>query len=317
MSILQAVISGIKSALSSKRLLVWLWLVNFVVALPVAWVMSESLTSSIGASLVHEKLRSGFDLGWFGEFSAAAKGIETTFTPTVLGAGAFYANLEAWFSGEMFKGFPGIVGIGILYALLWAFMLGGILDRFAKPEGGFALSQFFATGGKFFFRFFRLIVLSGALYYSIYRFAGWLFRRIDVATRDVTVEQTVFLWTLLGAAVVVFLLCLVNMVFDYAKIATVLESRRSMLFAAVRGLGFVVSHPRRALGFYFGMGIVGVVLLAIYAWVAPGAGQSTTTGILLAFLMGQLFLAVKLGLRLAFFGGQMAIYNAASRPAEA
>jgi len=315
MSIAKAISTGISRAVGSSKLLLWLWLVNFAVALPVAWVMSESLRNSIGASLVQEKLRSGFDMGWFGEFQASAKGVETTFTPTVLGAGAFYNNLEGWFGGELFKGFPGLVGLGILYALLWAFMLGGILDRFWKPEGRFVLSHFLGNGGKYFFRFVRLAVLSGALYYVVYLFAGWLLRGIETWTRDVTVEQTVFLYVLAAAALVVFLLCFVNVVFDYAKIATVVESRRSMLLAAIRGLGFVLSNPGKTFGLYFGLGLLGVLLLALYAWVAPGAAESTSVGVLVAFAVGQAYLMAKLVLRLSFFGGEMAIYDFVAHPA--
>lgn len=317
MSIRKAMSAGFSRATSSRGLVLWLWLVNFAVALPVAWVMAASLSGSIGASLVQEKLRSGFDMGWFGEFEAAAKGVETTFTPTVLGAGAFYNNLEAWLSGDIFRGFPGLVGLGILYGILWALLLGGVLHRFAGNEGRFALSHFFATGGKYFFRFVRLTVLSGIFYYLVYRFYGWLFPAIEDATRDVTVERTVFLFTLAGAALIVFLLSLVNMVFDYAKIATVLESRRSMVLAALRGLGFVLSHPGKTLGLYYGLGLIGVVLLGLYAFMAPGAGQSTPVGIAFAFLVGQIYLAIKLLLRLSFYGGEMALFEALTRPAAA
>jgi hypothetical protein len=317
MSIGKAMSSGFTRATSSRRLVLWLWLTNFAVALPAAWVMAESLRGAIGDSLVQEKLRSGFDMGWFGEFDAAAKGLETTFTPTLLGAGAFYSNLEAWLSGDLFRGFPGLVGLGILYGILWALLLGGVLQRFAGNEGRFSLAHFFSTGGKYFFRFIRLALLSGILYYLVYRLYGWLFRTIEDATRDVTVERTVFLCTLLGAAFIAFLLALVNMVFDYAKIATVLESRRSMLLASLRGLGFVLSYPGRTLGLYYGLGLIGVALLAVYALIAPGAGQSTPLGVLFAFVVGQVYLVLKLLLRLVFYGGQMALYEELTRPGPA
>jgi hypothetical protein len=314
MSIGKAIAAGLGRAISTKRLILWLWLLNFAVAVPVAWQLGESLRSSIGASLVHEKLRAGFDLGWFGEFEAAAEGLETSFTPTVLGAGAFYNNLEAWITGELFGGIPGLVGFGLLYALIWAFMLGGVLERFAREDGPFLLSHFFSTGAKFFFRFLRLALISGILYYALYRFGGWLFRFIENATRDVTVERTVLVVTLAGVALVVFLLCLANMAFDYAKIAMVLESRRSAILAALRGLGFVLSNPGKTLGIYYGLGAVGIALLAVYALIAPGATQSTPLPIVLAFLLGQAFLVARLVLRLAFYAAQMAFYDAANRP---
>lgn len=317
MSITKAILQGIYRALSSPGLVLWLWLASFVIALPGAWLMTRSIHASVGTSLINENLRTGFDTGWFGEFEAQAKGIETTFSPTLLGAGAFFDNIETWFTGGLFKSLNGVAAFGILYALVWALFLGGILERFAKPTRRFTMAEFFSNGGKHFFRFVRLGLLSAPLYYLVYRFARWLLRRVDEMTRDVTVERTALMYFSLAAAVIVLLLCLVKMAFDYAKIATVLESRRSMLFAALRGFGFVAAHPLRTAGVFYGVGVLGLLLLALYAWVAPGAGQSTWLGVFLALAVGQGYLVAKLVVRLSALGGQMALFEATMRPPRA
>ncbi len=304
---MKAMLKGFWRVVSSPGLIVWLWLVNLVVALPAAWVMTDSLRSSIGASLVDEKLTESFDMGWYGEFETKAKGLDTTFTPTVTGVGAFYNNLESWLYGDLFKEFPGLVGLGLVYALLWALFLGGVLDRYSG--GDFNLTRFFCAGGRFFLRFIRLAVLSGIFYYLIYRFSGWLFSRIEEWTIDITVERTLFFYTLLAAGLTVFLLTFVNMAFDYAKIVTFKEERKSMLLAALRGFGFVFSNPAKTMGLYYGLGALGIVMLALYASMAPGANQSTVSGVAFAFFIGQAFLVVKLMLRLMFYAGQMALYE--------
>ena len=315
---LKALIKGFWRVISSPGLIVWLWLVSIVVTLPLAWVMSESIESSLGGSLVSDKLREGFDMDWFGEFESDAKGLETTFTPTVTGVGAFYNNLEAWLTGDLFEMHPGLVGLGVVYALLWALFMGGVLERYAGSEGMFNLSRFLSTGGKFFFRFVRLAVLSGALYYLVYRLGGWLLGWVEDSTLDVTVEKTVLARLLLAATVIGFLLTLVNMVFDYAKIAAFKEDRRSMLLAAFRGLGLVFSHPLKTMGLYYALVAVGVLLLVFYSAMAPGVHQSSITGVLVAFLIGQGFLVARLIMRLWFYGGQMALYETiTAMPAEA
>ena len=297
---LKGIFVGLWRAVSSPGMVLCLWLANVVVALPAAVILSESLESSIGSSLVHEELAAGFDMDWYGEFQRGAGGLEATFTPTVVGAGAFYNNIEGWLYGGLFQLFPGVVALGVIYALLWALFVGGILDRFSN-SGLFTLSRFFSAGGRFFFRFLRLAVLAGVFYYLVYQLAGWLFGRIEFWTRDVTVERTVLMYVLLGTAVVVFLLTLINAAFDYAKIATFVEDRRSMLLAALRGIRFRPFQipPRRSAS------------TTHSAWwefsssdstrfVAPGAAQSTVTGVVLAFLIGQAYLVAKLMLRLAF-----------------
>jgi hypothetical protein len=313
MSTPRAIVHGVRRAFSARGLIFGLWLVNLVVALAATWSIGASLHASFGGSVVEEKLRAGFDMGWFGEFQASARGLETTFTPTVVGAGAFFNNLEAWLSGELFTSFPGLVGLGVLYLLVWAFLLGGILQRLAE-NGRLPPWQVVATGGRYFLRFARLSLLSGACYALVYLGGRWLFIAIERVTGDVIVERTVFAATVAGAALVALLLCVVNMVFDYAKIAIVLEDRPRVGRAALDGLRFVRQHPIQTLSLYLFLVLVGAGLLAAYRSLAPGAGQATLAGVVLAFLGAQLFLVAKLILRLAFYGGQMALYQARPIP---
>jgi hypothetical protein len=230
-----------------------------------------------------------------------------------VGAGAFFNNLEAWLSGELFTGLPVLVALGVGYLLLWAFLLGGILKRLAE-NGRLPPWQVVENGGRFFLRFLRLSLLSGVFYALIYVAGRWLLIGIDRATVDVTAERTIFYWTVAGAALVGFLLCVVNVVFDYAKIAIVLEDRGRVVRAALDGLRFVRQHPVQTLSLYFFLVLVGVGLLAAYRTLAPGVGQATLPSVVLAFLAAQAFLVARLVLRLSFYGGQMALYQARPAP---
>jgi hypothetical protein len=271
---------------------------------------------------VQADLAAGWEPTWFGEFEAEARGFERTFGPAVVGAGAFLKNLEGWWSGRVLT--PGFGGWGLLaagvgYALLWALLLGGAIDHLvgSSPDPGargasrrLALGRFFGAGGRTFFRFVRLAVLSGVLYLLIYLGARRMFGWMEEAARDVTVERTVLIWVALGAALVVLLLTIVRVAFDYAKIAVVTEDRRSALGAAWEGLRFVAGRPVRTLGLFWILTAVGLLLLWVYGMVAPTAGPGTWIGVLLAFLLGQLALATRLFLRLAVLGGEVGLYQA-------
>jgi hypothetical protein len=309
-SIGKAIAEGASRATSARALIAGLWLVNLLVAGAMAIPLGDSLRSSIGPSLVHEKLRASFDMGWFGELAGTARGLETTFTPALIGAGAFYSNLEGWLNGRLFTAVPSLVSLGIAYLALWVLLLGGILERMARRERRPTLADFLSSAGRHFFRFAQLTLMSGVLYVLVYLFGRWLFLTIEDATRDVTVERVVLLFTVVGAALLVFLLCLINAAFDYAKIATMLEGGgKSMVRMALRGFRFVLAEPRKTMGLYFALGLVGLALLAVYSLVAPGARQATVPGIVLAFLVGQIYLVVKLVIRLTFYASQMALYE--------
>ena len=310
MSLIAAAFRGLSAVLGSPRILIGLWLVNLLFALPFAWMIGESIEQSIGGSLVHENLRTGFDTGWYGEYSDRAKGIEATFSPTVTGGGAVFHNLEAWLTGKLFTEYPAVVGVGIVYALLWAFLMGGLLDRYARPAEKAVRARFAQAGGLYFFRFVRLALISAVLYYLIFRLHGWMFELLESATRDVTRESTV-LWASVGVYLLTaFLLTLVHMSFIYAKIATVVENRKVMLIAALRGFGFVLSFPGRSFGLYYGLIALSGVMLVIYGLIAPGAGQSNLFTIVVAFLIGQSYLVAKLVVRLTLYAGQTHLFKA-------
>ena len=300
---------GLGKVLGSPGLVLWLWIVNVAIALPATAVLTESIRDSVGTSLVHQNLRDGFDMGWYGEYRAQAKGVESSFTPTVTGAGAFLNNIEAWFNGDIFETYRGLLGLGILYAILWSFFVGGILQRYGEGAGLFRLNEFFAECASYFFRFFRLAIISGVFYYLVYRFAGWLFQKMETSTRDMTSEESVFAYVLAGSLFVVFLLTFVNMAFDYAKIATFRENRRSMVLAMLKGFGFVLSNLGKTTTLYYGLGLAGVLMLLVYNIIAPGVGQSSASGVAIAFLIGQAYLVAKLVLRLTFYAGEIVLFD--------
>jgi hypothetical protein len=315
-SIRRAIVAGTGRATSARRLALGLWLINLLVAAALAVSLGDNLRASIGASLVQEKLRAGFDMGWFGEIQGSARGLLATFTPTLVGAGAFFANLEAWLSGDLWRGPPAILVLGSGYLLLWTFLQGGILARLSRqevrPAGGFL-----ASSGRFFPRFFALAAISGALYLGVYVLGRWLFTTIEDATRDVTSERTVLAVAVAGGLLIGLLLCLINLIFDYARMATVVEGRRNPLRALYQALRLVGRHPRLTLGLYLALGLTGLALLAGYTFIAPGASQGSVVGIVLAFLLGQVYLIAKLVLRLTFYGSQLAVYESTTwRPPE-
>jgi hypothetical protein len=295
-------------------MLLFLWLASFFFALPATVVITESIDASAGESRMRVRLLEGFDTGWHGEYLHTARGIETTVSPSQVGLGAWLDNLDEGWSGRLFTRPWGVVATGGLFALLWLFFLGGILERLRRSRPRFFLSDFLGSGGGFFFRFFRLAVVSGVLYYLVFKLAWWLFPWIRERTEDITVERTVLLYNLLGAALIVLLLVLIKLIFDYAKIAMVVEGRRSALWALLRGLRFVLRRPLRTFGLVVGFALLLALVFTVYGFVAPGAGQATPLAIVGAFLVSQLFLVAKLFLKLGLLGSQVALYEREARP---
>jgi hypothetical protein len=105
-------------------------------------------------------------------------------------------------------------------------------------------------------------------------------------------------------AVFVAPLLLANLVFDYAKIRAVVEDRRSMIGALMAGWRFVRRNPGAAIALYLLDAMVFLAVIGIYYLIAPGAAQNT-----LAFAIGQLYIVLRVIVRLQFVASQVALFQ--------
>ena len=307
MVIFRAFRDGVSRVNSSPAVLAGVLIATLLAALPLGLVLRASLRAHLGDSVVAETVASGVNWDWWQEFSAQATGLGTTFSPSVIGFGGVLANLSNILDNRPTAGL--LVGVMTAYLFLWIFLVGGVLDRYARRRPT-RVAGFFSACGVYFFRFLRLGVVAWLAYAALFGFVhGWLLSDFyGWATRDFTVERNAFLVRVVLYLLFGTLLVACNLVFDYAKIRAVVEDRRSMIGALLAGLRFVVRRPRKACGLYLLNGLVFVLVLAAYAAAAPGAG-GTGASMWLGFLIGQLYILARLWTKLLFYASQTAFFQ--------
>jgi hypothetical protein len=314
MTVFQCFFDGFGRVRRSPALIFWVFLASLIIALPLTAVMREILRDSFGTSLVQEKMRQGFDLDWYGEFSSTASGIAGTFGPSIVGILPVLGNLERILDGEVLAVDRTVLSAGIFFLLAWAFLGGGIILRFSQAKGAPARREFFGACGVYFLRFVRLLVISLLIYWAVFRWVSRpLHSWVDRLTRDVTVELTAMMYTLAAYAIVGLLLAIGSLILDYAKIAMVVEGRGSALLAFIRGLRFFLAHPVQTLSLYAMILLAGVLLIGAYAIVAPGPGQSGDAALILTFLVSQAYVLARIFLKLWFLAGQTLLFQTAER----
>lgn len=314
MKIARAIVQGLKRMTECSGLVVAMWLIVLLVAVPFAAIVETSIREDVGASRMHEELRSGVDLGWLEEFHHRGGDLARTVHPVRLSPAMVFANLDLWLSGEWLTENRVLAAAAGLFLVAWILAQGGILTQLASPDLRFAWSSFLAGGGTYFFRFLRLALMAGVAYYGVYRLAYWLFPALDRSTRDVTSETRVLLLHLAGLGVVGLLMSAVHLVADFARIATVRDKRRSMVLAIVRSIGQVGRRPLQALGVFCVMTLMLGLLQVLYYWLAPGVAGSTPASLILALIVGQMYLFFRWALRIARYGAEMALYDSWTVP---
>jgi hypothetical protein len=309
MNVLKVAAAGLARSLGSPLLVVALWLLTLVAALPLTVAMEESMRTDIGSSQVQQDLRGGLDMGWLEEFHYRNEGLARLLTPGRVGPVMAWENLELWLSGDWLLENRHLAATGVFFLVLWILIQGGVIGQLSQPDSRFQIGSFLASSGTFFLRFIRIAAIAGFAYYGVYRLAFWLFPAIERWTRDVTVEKTALGFHLVGAGLIVLLMTLVHLISEYAKIATVQEDRRSAILAMVHSLVQVVRHPLQSFGL---MGLF-FLALAVGQWllylVLPDARNASVQAVILAFFIGQIYLLARAALRLARFSAEIRIYN--------
>ena len=251
---------GVHRVNRAPALLFGLWCVVFVAAIQVA------LTRSQG------NLRTGFDqLVWL----AAGWIVDVVAQPT-----------DAFLESKLRAGWTvaAILGLSWTALVLWVFVTGGVIDRYARDRATRA-NGFFAASGVFFFRFVRLTALQ---------------LLVDAAL-FVAIPQVAVAWAALTAW---------SLVIEYAKVRAVVEDRRSAIGAIGASVGFLRRNLLAAAALFGADYIVfGAVTLALRA---GGDAVTDPTKGLPAWawaLWTAIGVGVVLWIRLLFWASETALFQ--------
>lgn len=304
---IDALRDGIRRVNGAPVILASVFLVLLLAALPFSMLMRDALQAHLGSSMAAEQVAIGVNVQWWNEFTSQTGELGRTFQPTIIGFAAVLDNLSV-FADARARPSP-LLWLGACYLLLWLFLSGGVIDRYARARPTRSY-EFFSACGVYFVRFLRLAPFMALAYYALFAVVHPLLfdNAFAELTRDVTVERTAFFLRLGLYALFGVLLVLVNLVFDYAKVRAVVEDRRSMIGAIAAGARFAGRHAGAVASLYLLSASLFVALLLVYALAAPGAG-STGAGFWLGIMMSQLYLVCRLWIRLVFVASEAALFQ--------
>jgi hypothetical protein len=300
---------GLRRVAAAPAVLVGIYFITLVAALPLATAIRFGIDEHLGSSLIANGVADSVDYDWWQEFTSqgGALTLTSTFTPSVLG---FATTLDS-VSGLLDKRplVPAIAFALGFYMLVWLFLQGGILDRYARGRR-IGTYGFFAASGIFFLRFVRLGVAAGIAYWFLFSYVHeWLFARWYVnVTRDIPIERTVFYWRVLMYGIFTALLALTTTVLDYAKVRAVIEDRRSMAGALIAAIRFIVHNPWRVAGLYLTNAVLFLAVVGVWALIDPGAGGSGAS-MWAGVLLSQGYILARLIVKLQVLASEAALFQ--------
>jgi hypothetical protein len=299
---------GISRVSRAPVVLACVFLATLLAALPFSIAVRDALEAHLGNSLAAEQVARGVNVQWWSEFTEQAGPLGKTFQPSIIGFAAVLDNISTLADGGA-RPSP-LLWLGAGYLLLWLFLTGGILDRYARARPTRSY-EFFTACGMYFVRFLRLAPFIALAYYVLFAVVHPLLLEdtFSALTRDVTAERSTFFVRVVLYAIFGLLLVLVNIVFDYAKVRAVVEDRRSMIGAILAGARFARRNAAAVASLYLLTAALFVALLLGYAMVAPGGGSTGAT-VWIGFAISQLYLLGRLWIRLVFLASETALFQA-------
>jgi len=292
MSVLKSYRQGIKEAASQPKMIFVLWLANFILGSIIFYLFYGAFSRALGNSAVAEGLLRKFDFNFLVEFlTYHQESIATIFSSVFV--------------------------LILIDFLVSTFLFGGILFtltlrlKSSDPESEkrrFA-PIFFQGAGKFFGRFFRLLVyslllwISSLILYLLLNLFINIFAGLDAG-------ELVFFYSLwFRLAIALFIFFLVRMILDYTRIKIAVEDSPKVFRSLLEMIKFVFKKLGKTLALYYLLLLTGVVFFAIFWALKLTIPQESFMTIVIAFLVGQLFIASQAWLRIAFQQAQLVFYS--------
>ncbi|MFP4082609.1 MAG: hypothetical protein ACLFVG_07605 [Candidatus Aminicenantes bacterium] len=276
MGILKTLAKGFRTALKTWKVIIYLWLANFIFSILVVTPFYFLLGKDFSRSLMGDQVAKGFDLVWFGDLIYKYKN--------------FYPAFLGWFLVP-----------AIFFLFIFIFLNGGILGRIAHPQERVNPQNFFADCGKYFFRFFRVFLISLAGYLVVF---GLIFRGVSALFRLWT-DQASTEWPLIFASNLKFLTMIllfsaVRMFFDYVRVRLVMEQSKKALRATVLNFSFLGKKFGRAWILYLMVAVLGIIFWVIYL-VFSRLLTSIGLVFVVAFIWQQIYILSRMWIRVLFF----------------
>lgn len=287
---------GVKRVLRAPVILAGAGLLAFALALPLNLLHEPSGSdgsSDISTSSAPNRVR---------ECVGPTIGLERSLEATMSGCVALLTLATIGSTTPATQFLTGYLLVGIF--VLWTFVSGGILDRYARDRPT-RTAGFFSACGVYGTRLLRLACLATIAYSLLFGpIQRWLFDNLyvlvvsDVAVTGWATGAETVLYCVFG-----FLVIATSLIFDYARVRAVVEDRRSMLGSLIAGWRFVRRRPGACTGLF----AANTVILLALTWTDGVIPRGEPTASVALLSLG--YLATRLAGRLLFYSTEISYFQ--------
>ena len=307
----RALARGIGDAARAPLLIAAVAAITVAMTLPFAIVLGTRLQTSLSSQPPVTLAETEIDPEWWEEFRRQARGLDATFTPAVIGFAATLDSISGVLDGRQPP--VGVLGPLLLSIVMWAFLWGGILRRFARG-GRIGVAEFVRSGVALAPRFIGIAALAAvlvvALYLSLHAVLfGPLYNALAGATPN---ERNALFIRVVLYLVFLAPLTLISLVADYARVASVAGGAASLGAALRAGAAFVRGNV--GAGVMLSVMAASILLVLTIAYGALEIYGGSQVGGWRAIAIAQAYILIRLAMRLAVAASELRLFAPAAMP---
>ncbi|MGC8654173.1 MAG: hypothetical protein ACP5US_09320 [Candidatus Kryptoniota bacterium] len=281
-SVKDSLLFGIQRVLQNWRLVLFVYFINLSFGLILVFPIVTLFVKDVSHSLVARRLSEGFDYRWYIEF----------------------VHMNSKFFTALF---PGAVFILALYAAIDMFLAGGFFVALSN-EGRTRIHEVVMHGAK---NFLGMILVSFVqvlliiLLYKLNRFwsEGIIQGEISVLNENEILKENLFRY-----GVISILLLAIIIISEFSRVGIALDSERSLLLKAFRGLTFAFKHPLQIIGIFLTISIMSAGLTTAYFYAGFYLHAGTAKEVIAGMIVGQLVVLSRAAVKLLFYSAEVFFY---------
>ncbi len=292
---------GMALSLSKPYLAASLWLIQLLLSTVLILPVSNTLHDLLDNSVAGSRMVANPDSGWWETVQREQPDVFGNFADLTAGL----LTPEGVKSSQL-AGLRGVgataVSLAFLAVVLHAVALGGVFGTLREPKA--SLVTFGREGMRRFpaFLIFTLAALaaSGVAYRWIYLESGEALRHrmpeLDSEGRALAITGLRVLALLLALAAI-------KLLADSVRAIWVARPDLPPISRFFAGIAAALSHPARLLGVLLFYSLVTAALYAVWLWLDPSAGGEARFALVPLILTQQVFVFVRLLVKVAYYGG--------------
>ncbi len=284
MNIFKAYFLGFKEAVRLPRPVFLIYFINLLLGVMIILPFYGIMDSQFGQSAEAFSLLKGFDYSVWADF----------FNNSHAGISLLLGQIK-WSL--------------LVYWLISIFLAGGIIRTLNQDK--FTMTSFFSGAGYNFFKFFRIsivmLVLQIILILIVYIPTFSIIHSISGSANSELAMERVFFT---GVVIHILLMLILLMTGDYSKYYAALYDTSKTFKAVKGGFSYVFHNFFRTYGLYLILVIVPGLLVYGYFKVDSNIGTNTKFGILVMFLLQQIFIILRIWFRVWIYSSPLKMFTA-------